>query len=160
LRVWAAGENGLDSHLDLAASQFLNQQLFVGAVVYVYQQLTPDHGQAAILGSNESRTRGIGPQIGYNFNVNGTQVYTNIRACWEFDSYRRLQGHSSLRHGEHSVVDAFREPTKLPVMILADTRLALSGVTVPDVRFPAFAMSCWRLHRCLLRRRISVVRIC
>src|SRR5580700_6908564 len=37
--------NGLDSHLDLAASQFLNQQLFVGAVGYVYQQLTPDRGQ-------------------------------------------------------------------------------------------------------------------
>jgi hypothetical protein len=86
--------NGLDSHLDLAASQFLNQQLFVGAVGYVYQQLTPDHGQPAVLGSNESRTRGIGPQIGYNFNVNGTQVYTNLRAYWEFDSYRRLQGHA------------------------------------------------------------------
>jgi hypothetical protein len=86
--------NGLDSHLDLAASQFLNQQLFVGAVGYVYQQLTPDHGQRAILGSNESRTRGIGPQIGYNFNVNGTAIYTNLRAYWEFDSYRRTQGHA------------------------------------------------------------------
>jgi hypothetical protein len=86
--------NGLDSHLDLAASQFLNQQFFVGAVAYIYQQLTPDHGQLAILGSNESRTRGIGPQFGYNFEVNGTTVYTNLRAYWEFDSYRRLQGHS------------------------------------------------------------------
>jgi hypothetical protein len=64
--------NGIDSHLDLAASQFLNRQLFVGAVGYVYQQLTPDRGQRAILGSNESHTRGIGPQIGYNFEVNGT----------------------------------------------------------------------------------------
>ncbi len=86
--------NGLDSHLDLAASQFLNQQLFVGAVGYVYQQLTPDHGRRAILGSNESRTRGIGPQIGYNFNMGGTTIYTNLRAYWEFDSYRRLRGHS------------------------------------------------------------------
>ena len=86
--------NGLDSHLDLAASQFLNAQLFVGAVAYVYQQLTPDHGQRALLGSNEFRTRGIGPQIGYNFTVAGQQVYTNLRAYWEFNSYRRLQGHS------------------------------------------------------------------
>ena len=86
--------NGLNSHLDLAAAQFLNQQFFVGAAAYVYQQLTPDHGQLAILGSNESHTRGIGPQIGYNFNVNGTQVYTNIRAYWEFNSYRRLEGHA------------------------------------------------------------------
>jgi hypothetical protein len=86
--------NGIDSHLDLAASQFLNRQFFVGAVGYVYQQLTPDRGQRAILGANESRTRGFGPQIGYNFNINGTQVYTNLRAYWEFDSYRRLQGHA------------------------------------------------------------------
>ena len=86
--------NGLDSHLDLAASQFLNQQLFVGAVGYVYQQLTPNRGQRAILGSNASRTRGVGPQAGYNFNVNGTTIFTNLRAYWEFDSYRRLQGHS------------------------------------------------------------------
>jgi hypothetical protein len=86
--------NGLDSHLDLAASQFLNQQFFVGEVAYVYQQLTPDHGQPAILGSNESRTRGVGPQIGNNFNFNGTTVYANLRAYWEFDSYCRLQGHT------------------------------------------------------------------
>jgi hypothetical protein len=86
--------NGIDSHIDLAASQFLNQQLFVGAVGYVYQQLTPDRGQRAILGADESHTRGVGPQIGYNFNVNGTQVYANLRAYWEFDSYRKLQGHA------------------------------------------------------------------
>ena len=86
--------NGIDAHLDLAAAQFLNKQLFVGAVAYVYQQLTPDRGQRAILGPNESRTRGVGPQIGYNFNVNGTAIYTNVRAYWEFDSYRRLQGHA------------------------------------------------------------------
>jgi hypothetical protein len=63
--------NGIDSHLDLAASQFLNQQLFIGAVGYVYQQLTPDRGQGAILGANESRTRGIGPQIGYDSRSTG-----------------------------------------------------------------------------------------
>ena len=86
--------NGLDSHLDLAASQFLNPQLFVGAVGYVYQQLTADKGQPSILGSNESRTRGIGPQIGYNFSIGGTTIYTNLRGYIEFNSYRRLQGHS------------------------------------------------------------------
>jgi hypothetical protein len=86
--------NGIDSHLDLAALQFLNQQLFVGAVAYVYQQLAPDRGQRAILGPNESRTRGVGPQIGYTFNINGTEINTSLRAYWEFDSYRRLQGHS------------------------------------------------------------------
>ena len=72
--------NGINSHLDLAASQFLNQQLFVGVVGYVYQQLTPDRGQLAILGSNKSRTRGIGPQIGYNFKVGGRPISANLRA--------------------------------------------------------------------------------
>ncbi|WP_262297739.1 SphA family protein [Microvirga sesbaniae] len=84
--------NGLDLHLDLAASQFLNQQLFVGVVGYYYQQLTADQGQPAFLGPNKSRTRGIGPQIGYNFKVGDQQIYTNLRAYFEFDSYRRLQG--------------------------------------------------------------------
>jgi hypothetical protein len=84
--------NGIDSHLDLAASQFLTQQLFVGLVGYYYQQLTADSGQLPILGPNESRTRAIGPQIGYNFNVGRQTISTNLRAYVEFDSYRRLQG--------------------------------------------------------------------
>jgi hypothetical protein len=56
--------------------------------------LTADSGQPAILGPNESRTRGVGPQIGYNFNVGGVSIYTNLRGYVEFDSYRRVQGHA------------------------------------------------------------------
>jgi hypothetical protein len=44
---------------------------FIGVAGYYYQQLTADSGQLAILGPNESRTRGVGPQIGYNFNLGG-----------------------------------------------------------------------------------------
>lgn len=86
--------NGIDSHLDLGAAQFLTPRFFVGAVGYYYQQLTADSGQLPILGSNESRTRGVGPQIGYNFNVGGTSIYTNLRGYIEFGSYRRPQGHA------------------------------------------------------------------
>jgi hypothetical protein len=86
--------NGIDSHLDLGAAQFLSEHFFVGAVGYYYQQLTADHGQLAILGPNESRTRGVGPQIGYNFTVGGVSIYTNLRGYTEFGSYRRLQGHA------------------------------------------------------------------
>ena len=86
--------NGIDSHLDFGAAQFLNEQFFVGVVGYYYQQLTPDHGQRAILGPNESRTRGVGPQIGYNFTVGGVSIYTNLRGYTEFNSFRMLQGHS------------------------------------------------------------------
>ncbi|MEA2728583.1 MAG: hypothetical protein QOF70_3058 [Acetobacteraceae bacterium] len=86
--------NGTDAHLDLGAAQFLNEHFFVGVVGYYYQQLTADRGQLAILGPNESRTRGVGPQIGYNFNVGGVSIYTNVRGYTEFESYRRVQGHS------------------------------------------------------------------
>lgn len=86
--------NGTDAHLDLGAAQFLNEHFFVGVVGYYYQQLTADTGQLAILGPNESRTRGVGPQIGYNFTVGGVSIYTNLRGYTEFESYRRVQGHS------------------------------------------------------------------
>ncbi len=86
--------NGIDSHLDLAASQFITEQFFVGVAGYYYQQLTADSGQLALLGPNESRTRGVGPQIGYNFSVGGVSIYTNLRGYTEFGSFRRLQGHS------------------------------------------------------------------
>jgi hypothetical protein len=67
---------------------------FIGIVGYYYQQLTADSGQLPVLGPNESRTRGVGPQIGYNFTVGNTPIYTNLRGYTEFGSYRRLQGHS------------------------------------------------------------------
>ena len=86
--------NGIDSHLDLGVAQFLSANFFIGAVGYYYQQLTADHGQLAILGPNESRTRGVGPQIGYNFTVGGVSIFTSLRGYTEFGSYRRLQGHA------------------------------------------------------------------
>ena len=39
-------QNGVDMHIDWGASQFLNEQFFVGAVGYYYQQLTGDSGAA------------------------------------------------------------------------------------------------------------------
>jgi formylglycine-generating enzyme required for sulfatase activity len=39
-------------------------------------------------------TRGIGPQIGYNFAAGGVSIYPNLRGYTEFESYRRLQGHA------------------------------------------------------------------
>ncbi len=86
--------NGIDSHLDLGAAQFLSEHFFVGAVGYYYQQLTADTGQRPILGPFELRTRGVGPQIGYNFEVGGVSIYTNLRGYTEFASDHRLQGHA------------------------------------------------------------------
>ena len=43
-------QNGVDFHLDMAAAQFLSKQVFVGAVGYVYDQVSADRGSAPILG--------------------------------------------------------------------------------------------------------------
>jgi hypothetical protein len=85
--------NGVDWHLDWGASQFLSKQFFIGAVGYFYQQITADSGQAAFLGSNESRVIGVGPQLGYIFPISEqTQGYLNVKGYYEFDSYRRPEG--------------------------------------------------------------------
>lgn len=86
--------SGVDWHLDVGMSKFLNEQLFVGLVGYAYVQLTPDEGQPAALGNFESRTFAVGPQIGYNFDVNGVPIYANLRGYYEFDARNRPEGSS------------------------------------------------------------------
>jgi hypothetical protein len=85
-------KNGIDGHLDWGASQFLSASLQIGAVGYVYDQLTGDSGSGAKLGPFESRVIGIGPQIGYLFPVAGMQGYVNLKAYGEFDARNRSSG--------------------------------------------------------------------
>jgi hypothetical protein len=85
-------QNGIDAHLDWGASQFLNEQVHVGAVGYFYDQLTGDSGSGAKLGPFESRVIGIGPQIGYLFPVGGMQGYVNLKGYGEFDAHDRPSG--------------------------------------------------------------------
>jgi hypothetical protein len=84
--------NGIDWHLDWGASQFMTKQFFVGAVGYVYKQLTADSGQAAFLGPNKSQVFGIGPQMGILFPVADKQGYLNLKGYYEFGSERRPEG--------------------------------------------------------------------
>jgi len=84
--------NGLDFHADLAAAQFLSKQFFVGAVGYIYQQLTPDSGQPAFLGDFESRVFGVGPQIGYLFPAGDMQGMVNLKGYYEFEAKNRPEG--------------------------------------------------------------------
>jgi hypothetical protein len=85
-------QNGIDWHLDWGASQFLSKQVFVGAVGYVYQQLTADTGQSPILGEFKSRVIGIGPQVGFLFPVTDMQGYLNFKGYYEFDAANRPSG--------------------------------------------------------------------
>jgi hypothetical protein len=88
-------QNGLDFHLDWGASQFLSKQLLVGAVGYVYNQLTGDSGSGDRVGPFESRVIGVGPQIGYIFPLGASQGYVNLKGYGEFDAHDRPHGYNA-----------------------------------------------------------------
>ena len=85
-------QSGVDWHLDWGASQFLSASLQIGAVGYVYDQITGDSGSGDRVGSFESRVIGVGPQIGYLFPVAGMQGYLNLKGYAEFDARNRPSG--------------------------------------------------------------------
>jgi len=87
-------QNGIDWHLDWAASQFLTKQVQVGLVGYFYDQLTADRGCAPILCPFESRTAGIGPQFGYLFPAGDMQGYLNLKSYWDYDTQNRANGYT------------------------------------------------------------------
>jgi hypothetical protein len=84
--------NGIDSHLDLATSKFISKQVFVGAVGYVYEQITGDTGSGAKLGAFKSHVEAIGPQAGYIFPIGNLQGVLNLKGYWEFDAENRAKG--------------------------------------------------------------------
>ena len=57
----------MDGHVDLGTSYALSEQVYVGAVGYLYNQLGPDTGGPAVLGDFRSRVAGAGPQAGWSF---------------------------------------------------------------------------------------------
>lgn len=84
--------NGVDGHIDWAASHFFSEQLHAGLVGYFYHQLSGDSGAGAVLGDFKSRTNSIGPQVGYFFPVGGAKGYVNLKGYWEFDADHRAEG--------------------------------------------------------------------
>ncbi len=85
-------QNGIDGHIDLAASQFLSEQVHVGLVGYIYYQLTGDSGSGAMLGDFKGRVYGLGPQAGYFFPFGSSKGYVNLRGYFEFDASHRIEG--------------------------------------------------------------------
>jgi hypothetical protein len=85
-------QNRIDWHLDWGASQFLTKQIFVGAVGYFYEQVSPDRGCAPQLCPFESSVIGIGPQVGFIIPAGSLQVYLNLKAYGEFDAHDRPSG--------------------------------------------------------------------
>ena len=87
-------KNGVDSHLDWAVSQFLNDNWEIGVVGYVYYQLTGDSGSGNRVGSFESRVASVGPEVGYVFKYHGQSAYLNLRGYWEYWAQNRVQGYA------------------------------------------------------------------
>jgi hypothetical protein len=86
-------QNGVDFHLDWGASQFLSKEMLIGAVGYVYQQVSADSGSGDRVGAFESRVIGIGPQVGFLFPLaNSLQGYLNLKGYAEFDQQNRPAG--------------------------------------------------------------------
>lgn len=86
-------KNGIDAHIDWAASQCLNEQWHVVLVGYAYQQLSGDSGSGATLGDFKSRVFGVGPQAGYKFDVgDATTGYVNLKRYYEFGAKNRPEG--------------------------------------------------------------------
>lgn len=87
--------SGSDFHLDVGIAQFLNEQLFVGAVGYAYSQISDDSGGLDILDGFNSQVIGVGPQIGYNFMAGDVAIYTNLRGYIEVEAENRPKGGSA-----------------------------------------------------------------
>jgi hypothetical protein len=86
-------QNGIDSHIDWGASQFLSEHVHIGVVGYLFQQVTGDSGPGATLGDFKGRVAGIGPQLGFIFPVReGYQGYLNFKGYKEFWAENRAEG--------------------------------------------------------------------
>jgi hypothetical protein len=85
-------QNGVDFHLDWAASQFLSKQFAVGVVGYLYDEVGCDSGSGDHVGCFQSRVVGLGPQISYLFPVGDLQGYLNLKAYGEFAAQDRPDG--------------------------------------------------------------------
>ena len=85
-------QNGIDWHVDWAASQFVTKTTQVGVVGYFFRQLTADRGAAAFLGENLTQVAGIGPQLGFLFPAGSMQGYVNLKAYAEFAAENRAAG--------------------------------------------------------------------
>ncbi|WP_454621797.1 SphA family protein [Bradyrhizobium cenepequi] len=90
-------QNGIDFHVDWAASQFVSKNIQIGVAGYFYQQLTGDSGPGAKLGPFKGRTVGIGPEIGFIFPVTqGYEGYLNLRGYKDLSVENRPEGWTTL----------------------------------------------------------------
>ena len=89
---WTGYQSGVDGHVDLGTSYSLTEALYIGAVGYLYNQLSSDIGAPTVLGGFRSRAAGAGPQAGWAFTVGRLTIDLNLRAYVEFAAENRPAG--------------------------------------------------------------------
>ena len=87
-------QNGVDSHIDYAVSQFLSESFHVGLTGYLYYQLSGDSGSGDLEGSFESKIAAIGGEMGYMFKLCDHPAYANVRGYYEYWAENRVQGYA------------------------------------------------------------------
>lgn len=85
-------KTGDELHWDWAVSKKFSNGLSVGAIGYVYNQLTDDSGAGASLGAFKGRVTAVGGSLGYDFKLGQLPVSTRARYYHEFDVVNRFQG--------------------------------------------------------------------
>jgi hypothetical protein len=89
-------QNGMDFHVDWAASQFLSKTMHVGLVGYYLQQITGDSGAGATLGEFKGRVFGLGPQVGFIIPLSEDyQAYLNLKAYKDIAAENRPEGYTA-----------------------------------------------------------------
>lgn len=89
-------KTGDEFHAEWAIGKKLSQQLTVGAVGYVYKQLTGDSGSGARLGPFKGQTFGVGPGLTYTTKIGDHIAIFSVRHYHEFAVERRFGGGLSL----------------------------------------------------------------
>ena len=87
--------NGIDGHVDWAASYFLSDSWNVGLNGYFFHQFTGDSGSGAKLGDFKSRVNGVGPQINRFFPFGKSQGVISLKGYREFGADHRTEGWNS-----------------------------------------------------------------
>ena len=89
--------SGVDVHLDWAISPVLTERLHIGAVGYVYDQLTGDSGAPPALGGFNPAlpARAADRVLPSSREPDG---YLNVRGYYEFNARNRLEGWTWVRH--------------------------------------------------------------
>jgi hypothetical protein len=86
---------GTEFHWEWAVSKKFENGFSVGAVGYLYQQLSGDSGPGAVLGPFKGRTAAVGATVGYDFKVGEVPISTRIRFYHEVESQNRLRGNAA-----------------------------------------------------------------